>query len=72
MFHSYQVDEPIRQLRGIRFSLFESFYLFYFILKRNTYLPNANSVDPNQTPRFAASTQGLHYLPMSYLWDARR
>ena len=28
------------------------------------------SVDPDQTPRSAASDQGLHCLPMSLLWDA--
>ena len=32
---------------------------------------NANSVDPDQTPRSAASDLGLHCLPMSRLWDAR-
>ena len=32
---------------------------------------NANSVDPDQTPRFAASDLGLHCLPVSLLWDAR-
>ena len=32
---------------------------------------NANSVDPYQTPHSAASELGLHYLPMSKLWDAR-
>ena len=32
---------------------------------------NANSVDPDQTPRSAASDLGLHGLPMSFLWDAR-
>ena len=26
---------------------------------------NANSVDPDQTPRFAVSVLGPHYLPMS-------
>ena len=31
---------------------------------------NANGVDPNQTPRSAASDLGLHCLPMSLLWDA--
>ena len=30
----------------------------------------ANFVDPDQTPRFAASDQGLHNLPISLLWDA--
>ena len=32
---------------------------------------NANSVDPDQSPRSAASELGLPYLPMSFLWDAR-
>ena len=32
---------------------------------------NANSVDPDQTPRYAASDLGLHCFPMSLLWDAR-
>ena len=31
----------------------------------------ANSVDPDQTPRSAASGLGLHCLPMSLLCDAR-
>ena len=31
----------------------------------------ANSVDPDQMPRFAASELGLHCLPMSQKWDAR-
>ena len=32
---------------------------------------NANSVDPDQMPHNAVSDLGLHYLPMSLLWDAR-
>ena len=32
---------------------------------------NANSGEPDQTSRFAASDLGLHCLPMSRLWDAR-
>ena len=32
---------------------------------------NANSVDPDQTPRSAVSDLGLHCLPMSHFWDAR-
>ena len=31
---------------------------------------NANNVDPDQTPRSAASDLGLHCLPMSLLRDA--
>ena len=32
---------------------------------------NANSVDPEQIPQYAASDLGVHCLPMSILWDAR-
>ena len=32
---------------------------------------NANSVDPDQTPRSAASDLGLHCLPMSHVWNVR-
>ena len=32
---------------------------------------NANNVDPDQTPRFAAFDLGLHCLSMCLLWDAR-
>ena len=31
----------------------------------------ANSVDPDQTPRYMASDLGLHCLPMSQKWDTR-
>ena len=33
-------------------------------------LLNANSEDPDQTPRSAATDLGLHCLPLSLLWDA--
>ena len=33
--------------------------------------PNANSVDPDQTPRSAASDLDVHCLLVSLLWDAR-
>ena len=32
---------------------------------------NANSLNPDQTSRSAASDLGLYCLPMSLLWDAR-
>ena len=35
------------------------------------HLLNANSVDPDQTPRSVASDLGLYCLPKSLLWDAR-
>ena len=31
----------------------------------------ANSGDPDQTPRSAASDLGLHYLPITLLWVSR-
>ena len=36
-----------------------------------THAFNSNSVDPDQTPRSAASDLDLHCLPMSLLWNAR-
>ena len=47
--------------------------LFFLLLRRFIEIPvlNANSVDPDQTPRYAASDLGLHCLPMLLLWDAR-
>ena len=30
---------------------------------------NANRVDPDQTPHSAESDLGLHFLPMSLLWE---
>ena len=33
---------------------------------------NANRIDAEQSPRSAASDLGLHCLPMSLLWDAKR
>ena len=32
---------------------------------------NANSEDPDQTPRSAASHLCLHCMPMPFLWDTR-
>ena len=33
---------------------------------------NANSVDPDQTPRCAASDLGLHYLPVTLFGISRQ
>ena len=41
----------------------------YFI---DIFVFNADSIDPNQTPRSVASDLGLHCLPMSLLCDAGR
>ena len=45
-----------------------SFYYHCFI---EIPIFNANGVDPDQTPRSAASDLGLHCLQLSLLWDAR-
>ena len=44
-------------------------FYYYDVLVEISKL-NTNSVDPDQTPRSAASDLGLHFLPMSHLWDA--
>ena len=44
---------------------------FFLLSSFTTEIPvlYANSVNPDQTPRSAASDLGLHYLPLSLLWD---
>ena len=59
--HPYQLDESIFHLRDV-WCIFFFFIIFLW----------AKSVDPDQTPRSAASDLGLHCLPMSQKWDARR
>ena len=60
-FHPYQLDESI--------SIFGMFFPFLFeFLKTLLY---ANSGEPDQTPRFAASDMVLHCLLMSHKKDAR-
>ena len=46
--------------------------LYYFPCFIKSPVFNANSVDPDQTPRSAASDLGLHCLPVSLLWEGRR
>ena len=43
------------------------FFIVCFIKKNPVF--NANSVDPDRTPRSVASYLGLHNLSMSILWD---
>ena len=45
--------------------------VFYYYHVSYKFLNEANSVDPDQTPRSAASDLGLHYLAVPLLWDAR-
>ena len=64
LFHPYILDKSISSFRGI-WSTFSS--LFHFLLK----ILYANSADPDQTPRSAASDLGLHCLHRSQKGDAR-
>ena len=65
--HVCPVDAPVRinschlSIKGYLFK----FTLVIFILKGHTNLFNADSVDPNQTPRVAASDLGLHCVSLS-------
>ena len=63
-FYNISLDRSISSLRGAWFVL---------VLLLITEIPvlNANSADPDQTPRSAASDLGLHCLQRSHLWDAR-
>ena len=54
-------DRPISYIRSVRL-------VFIVIMFVEISALNANSVDPDQTPRYAASDLGLHCLPMSHLW----
>ena len=51
---------PIYGVSGFLWSWFLEVLVFY-----------ANSLDPDQTPRSAASDLGLDCLQMSFSWDAR-
>ena len=48
------LDKSIYNLKGV-----------CFVFSLEIPVLNANSKDPDQTPRFAASELGLHCLPMS-------
>ena len=62
LFYRNSLDRSISYIRGVWLFLLLSCSLEISEL-------NANSVDLDQTPRFAASDLGLHCLPMCFLWD---
>ena len=64
LFYINSLDRSISYIR----SLVDFHYHYAFLV-----IPvvNAYSVDPDQTPRSAASDLGLHCLYMSLWWDAR-
>ena len=63
LFYLNSLDRSIPYIKG-------AWFLSLSCFVKNSEL-NANSVDPDQTPRSAASDLGLHRLPMSFLWGAR-
>ena len=63
LFYLMTWDRSISNLRGV-------WLRFIFILISDVSVFNANSVDPDQTPRSVASDLGLNCLPMSLLWDS--
>ena len=64
LYYQNSLDRSISYIRSVKLVLLLS--CFVEITKFN-----ANSVDPDQTPHSAVSDLGLHYLPMSFLWDTR-
>ena len=62
-FFSFFLERFISNRRGVWLVCIIT--IFY----RNVF--KANSVDPDQTPRSAASDLGIHCLPMSLLWETR-
>ena len=60
----YQLDKFISNFRGV-------WRAFSFLFCFKTVFLLANSEDPDQTPRFAASDLDLHCLAMSQKPDAR-
>ena len=66
LFYLNSLDRSISYIKG-------SWLVFFLLLSCFVEMsePNANSADPNQTPRSVASDLGLHCLAMSLLWDAR-
>ena len=64
IFYLRLLDRSIFNRRGVLlFSLLACFIEIPVL--------NANCLDPDQTPRSAASDLGLDCLPMSHLWGAR-
>ena len=64
LLYRYSSDQFISHIRGVWLSL---------LLPRFIEIPviYANSEEPDQTPRFAASDLGLHCLQMPLLWGGR-
>ena len=67
IFYLKSLDKSISYIRGI--------WIDFLLLLLSCFVEisefNANRVDPDQTPRSAASDLDLPCLSMSHLWDAR-
>ena len=61
LFCLNSLDWPIARRRSL-------WLVFISIMLYRISRANANSVDPNQTPRYVASDLGLYCLPLSLLW----
>ena len=64
LFYPKSLDRSISSSRGVWLVLFLPCFIEIPVF-------NANSVNPDQMPQFAASDLGLHCLLMSFLLDAR-
>ena len=73
LFYHNSLDRSISKSRVpvffiiiiITMFFFFFFFFFFFMFLLEITVVNANNVDPDQTPRSAASDLGLHCLPMS-------
>ena len=63
LFYLNSLDRSISNRKGV--------WLICIITMFYRFSCNQYRVDPDQTPRSAASDLDLHCLPMSLLWDAR-
>ena len=64
LVYQNSLDRPIFDRKGVWLIFIIQCFIEILVF-------SANNVDPDQTPRSAASDHGLHCLPVSLLWDAR-
>ena len=65
IFHLHSLGRSISDISGVWLG-----FIITMFYRKACYL-NANTVDPDQTPRSAASDRGLHCLPVFFFLDAR-
>ena len=64
LLYLHSLDWSISNISGV-------WLVFIITMLIEIHVLNANSVEPDQTPRSAASDRGLLCLPMSLLWNTR-